>query len=533
MNAFAALKDSKKYQHTNRKKSASRQTTFALFTFKNEEERIRFYYKLKLLWLYPLIAIGIFLISAMFVSSRTIRIICAIFLSIFPWLTITDKMYLSRYRHLRTQLLVLLQTLTTSVSSGYSLEKSFANIRGIIEHTFGKKSVLIRPLKNIENKIELHTSMQEALTSFAKELNFPEIEPIFIALGLSGKIGSNSLAILRSSCQMLSELNSVSDEIDAQNSGKNAEAVMLCIMPFAITFALDKMSSSYLSEAKSTPVGSIILLVSFVLCIISCALLFRFMTHDSKSNKTKHNKLDDKTKSTILVDFVQKIMPNSFISARYELFSELSLTPKIHYEEYLRKILLSSIVGVFLTSLILHLADKPLILAIAAPLLLTYLNYTDAKKSALLRREELMKDTPLFLCLLTTLLEAGVMLPRAIEICSNAFPNNKNLSMEIKNIHAMILSGISASEAIEKFSLRLKIPEAQAAFLLVARYGRLGTSEVLNLLSLQASSCWSLCRNSARKKQERESLGLLLPMTLDFICVLLVATTPAIISLGL
>ena len=57
--------------------------------------------------------------------------------------------------------------------------------------------------------------------------------------------------------------------------------------------------------------------------------------------------------------------------------------------------------------------------------------------------------------------------------------------------------------------------------------------EVLNLLSLQASACWSLCRNAARKKQEREVLGLLLPMTLDFICVLLVATTPAIISLGI
>ncbi len=126
-----------------------------------------------------------------------------------------------------------------------------------------------------------------------------------------------------------------------------------------------------------------------------------------------------------------------------------------------------------------------------------------------------MQDIPLFMCLLSTLLEAGMQLPKAIEICAKAFGDNKNLSLEIKNIRAMMLSGISASDAVEAFSLRVQIPEAQAALLLVAQ------------------SCWDLCRNAARKKQEREALALLFPMTLDFICVLLVATTPAIISLGI
>ena len=112
------------------------------------------------------------------------------------------------------------------------------------------------------------------------------------------------------------------------------------------------------------------------------------------------------------------------------------------------------------------------------------------------KREDLMTDIPLFMCLMSTLLEAGMQLPKAIEICAKAFGDNKNLSLEIKNIRAMMLSGISASDAVEAFSLRVQIPEAQAALLLVARYGRLGTSEVLNLLQLQSQSCWDLCRNA-------------------------------------
>ena len=144
-----------------------------------------------------------------------------------------------------------------------------------------------------------------------------------------------------------------------------------------------------------------------------------------------------------------------------------------------------------------------------------------------------MSDMPLFLCLIHTLLEAGLQLPKSIAICSYAFKSSNGLSSEIRNLRAMMLSGMTASDSIEKLSLRIQIPEAQSALLLVARYGRLGTNEVLGLLSLQASACWNLCRNAARKKQERESLGLLLPMTLDFVSVLLVATTPAIISLGI
>jgi len=53
------------------------------------------------------------------------------------------------------------------------------------------------------------------------------------------------------------------------------------------------------------------------------------------------------------------------------------------------------------------------------------------------------------------------------------------------------------------------------------------------MLNLQSQACWNLCRNASRKRQEREALGMIIPMTLDFISVLMVAMTPAIISLGI
>jgi len=491
---------------------------------------------IKSLWAYPLFAIALFMLSSVFIDSVQIRLICSAVLGFFPWRESALKIYSGRYRNLRTQLLVLLQVLCTSVSSGYSIERSLELVRPVIEHTFGKKSVLVKPLINLENNLRMHVSLEEALHSFGREINFPETIPIFHALAISGKIGNNSLAILRSSCQMLSEMNAVESEISALNAGKNAEAVILSVMPFAITFALNHMSHDYMAAAKNTGTGSILLIAAFALCVISAALLFRFISHSAEDKKVRANTDDTDITSgrkCRLADLAMRLLPQGFTAARHELFSELSHDPKAAYDRFIRKQIVTTVLSLLLAGTVLYLAGKPVIFALFFAVVMPVLNNRDIHHTAELKREYLMKDIPLFMCLMSTLLEAGMQLPKAIEICSSAFEDKCVLAGEIKSLRAMILSGSSASDAVERFSLRIQIPEAQSALLLVARYGRLGSSEVLNLLSLQASACWNLCRNAARKKQEREALGLLLPMTLDFVCVLLVAMTPAIISLGI
>ena len=491
---------------------------------------------LKGLWAYPVFAAFLFLASSMFVRSVTVRITVALILSFFPWKAAAESIYSDNYKHLRTQILILLQVLTTSVSSGYSLEKSFELIRPVIENTFGKKSALVEPLITLENNLKVHVDFRTALNEFSHDINFPETIPVFHALAISSRIGNNSLAILRSSCQMLSEMNAVQSEISAANAGKNAEAAVLCIMPFAITFALNRMSDGYMDTALDSKAGSVILTAAFIIAILASALLLKFINHKETSKRDAKDKFDlpcEYKGKPRMSDLIRRFMPSGFITARHELISQLSLRPKDAYEVYLRKQLRNSGLTLIVSSLLLYICKYPVIWAVPCALIMVFATYYDLSRKASLKKEELMQDIPLFLCLTSTLLEAGLQLPKSIEVCYGAFGENKSLSGEIKNLRAMILSGITASDAVEKMSIRIQIPEAQAALLLVARYGRLGTAEVLNLLSLQASSCWNLCRNAARKKQEREALGLLFPMTLDFVCVLLVAITPAIISLGL
>ena len=520
MNVSQAMKILKERWHTAR----SRRHPFALFLAKT-------------VWVYPVFVAVVYFASGLFIRSETVRLILAVVLSIFPWKEAMKKIYSNNYRHMRTQLLVLLQVLTTSVSSGYSIEKSLLLIRPVIERTFGKRSMLLKPLINLENNLKLHVSLEESLNTFAQQISFPETVPVFHALAISGEIGNNSLSILRSSCQMLSELNAVQGEIAASNAGKNAEAAILCVMPFGITFALNYMSHEYLDMARNTRTGSFLLACAFGICTVACAMLLKFMSHEygRKAYKSElaTNMNAGKAYNTPLTKLVKKIFPASFITARHELFNELSVNPDYTYEQYLKKQLLTGTVFLILSASILITLGKNPLFALFLTAALLLLGGFEIRSDVERKREDLMSDIPLFMCLISTLLESGMQLPKAISICSKAFDENKSLSLEIKNLRAMVLSGIPASDAIEKFSLRIQIPEAQAALLLIARYGRLGTSEVLNMLNLQSQACWNLCRNASRKRQEREALGMIIPMTLDFISVLMVAMTPAIISLGI
>ena len=123
----------------------------------------------KHLWAYPLFAIVIYSISSFFINAHTPRIITSLILGFFPWKESMKKIFSSNYKHMRTQLLILLQVLTTSVSSGYSIEKSLTLIRPVIEHSFGSKSVLINPLITLENNIKVHMNLDKALDSIRKD----------------------------------------------------------------------------------------------------------------------------------------------------------------------------------------------------------------------------------------------------------------------------------------------------------------------------------------------------------------------------
>lgn len=493
---------------------------------------------LQRLYLYPFCCAAVFFLSDPFVPVLWIRAILSIILSVFPFLSVINLLYAKRNTLLRAQSKVLLQSLCTSVSAGYSLESAFMCARPTLEKAFGSRSLMGTSLRRLEKSLAAHEPLSASAVDLCRRLDYIELLPVMHALSITRVVGTGVISILRNSCQMLSELIAVRSEVEANNAGKNAEAVLLCLMPFGITFALSSFTGDYMAPAQSKPLGVMLMLLAFCIAVISCAFLFGLIgekkpkSGDFLASQSSFSKLSRQI-SVKLRKIASTVLPQSYITRQYEIFSELSYKPDEMFEAMLMKIVAISLLTTPLFILVLLSLHYSPLLAVPILFVLLFLIHHDVRAQAQRRKETIMDEIPLFLSMLVTLMQSGVLLPKAIETCSAAFPDSGIMGGELRIINAQMLSGISAGEAIENFSSRTSIPEAQSALLLASRYESTGGSEVLGLLSLQSNACWSLCRNASRKKREREAVAMILPMMLDFISVLLVAVTPALISLQL
>lgn len=480
--------------------------------------------------LFPLCVFLIFILSRAFLPDTKMRFLIALPMGIFPFISTVRVLYGKRTTTLRAQNKVLMQSLCTSVSDGYSIERAFLCARVDIEKAFGKRAAFSRALKDMEHQLNAHESLDRCVTRFCHRLDYYETLPVLHALSLQRTVGSQIISILRSSCQMLSELHSVASEVEANNAGKNTEALLLTMMPFGITYMLSVTSSEYLAQAQNTGIGKLLMTVAFVTAVFSCTYLFSLIGEKPSRNNFSFSSIGQKTPEPIrkIARFLIPNLPSIYTTRVYEWCNEISFSIHEAFESFISKCLFTLCISTPLFLFLFFTLSIPIPFVILADLLILILLHVDQQSQVSKRRLILMEDLPLFISMLSTLLDSGILLPKALQTCGYAFSNQSCLSQELGNITTMLEGGVSAADALEAFSHRVSIPEAQSALLLAARYERSGGNEVLGLLRLQASSCWALCRNASRKKRERVAFTMILPMMLDFVSVLLVAIAPAL-----
>ena len=484
----------------------------------------------KCLPLYPICVFLVFLLSRAFLPAFRLRLLLSIPLGIFPFVSCVRVLYGRRTTTLRAQNKVLMQSLCTSVSDGYSIERAFLCARVDIEKTFGHRAAFATALKDVEHQLQANEPLDACMVRFCHKLDYYETLPVLHSLSLQKTVGSQIISILRSSCQMLSELHAVASEVEANNTGKNTEAFLLCLMPFGVTYMLAVTSGDYLSQSQNSGIGRILMVAAFIIAVFSCTYLFSLIG-EKPSKKEFSFRNGSKDIPAFLRKPIRKLavsLPTTYTTRVLEWFSEISFSPMEAFDAFLFKTICTLLICVPVFLLITFLIGAPLFIALILELLILVLLHVDAQSQMNRRRLILMEDLPLFISMLSTLLESGILLPKALHICRYAFSDQSCLRYELQHLVTTIEGGISAADALEAFSHRVSIPEAQSALLLAARYERSGGQEVLGLLRLQASSCWALCRNASRKKREREAFTMILPMMLDFVSVLLVAIAPAL-----
>jgi tight adherence protein C len=160
-----------------------------------------------------------------------------------------------------------------------------------------------------------------------------------------------------------------------------------------------------------------------------------------------------------------------------------------------------------------------------------YFSDNELKEKVKKRRLSIQLDFPDFINKLTLLINAGMTVPKAWEKIVSDNKKDTVLYEELGGVLADIRAGKSEIGAYEDFDKRCRIPEITKFISVILQNMKKGNNEMVSILRLQATECWEMRKNAAKRLGEEASTKMLFPAMIMFLAVLLVVAVPAVLAL--
>lgn len=171
------------------------------------------------------------------------------------------------------------------------------------------------------------------------------------------------------------------------------------------------------------------------------------------------------------------------------------------------------------------------VIAIVAAAAVPFLVDTTLKESIEKRRRSIQMEFPEFVNKLTLLVNAGMTISKAWEKIINENKKEHILYDEMRYALMEIKSGKPEAVAYEEFARRCRVKEVTKFVSVIVMNLKRGGSEVVPVLKAQGDECWEMRKNAARQMGEEASTKILIPLMIMFLGIVLIVSTPAVLSM--
>ena len=411
----------------------------------------------------------------------------------------------------------------------------------------GKKSAVLRGLQKIEFQMASHRPLELLLPDLGRNLACPEAAFCFQILPLLRQAGGNVQSFIKKQLQMISESLSLQKDLGSETSQRQTEALIMSFIPFAMAAFLRKSSNLYADDFLSSQTGITGMLTAYAIAVVAVVLTLSSL--GIKDVKIKNQNYEQSTLGIISwppAKRVGALLQKLYLNLLPETYSTRLLQQLALHAEFTGQQRVAVFTSFFIAKAGFLTAGMLPAVALTAinrtniywmiflPAGLCLLQDMQCFNLAVRQIEEDQLDFPNFLNLASSLLQSGLSLHICLEICVKSQTGHEtslNYRHGLNELGRKMHGGMPAGRALEEMAARCLIPQIQSALLMMVRYDRDGSFENLHILQLQTATCWSLHCIAARKRLERKSLRLLLPMALDLVSVMLTAILPAIQTL--
>jgi Flp pilus assembly protein TadB len=443
-----------------------------------------------------------------------------------------------------------LEYLLSKMMAGSTLEKAFIDSASDLEPLLGKKSVLLAELRQLERQLAACQPLDRLLVKLALNIHCQEVTGFLRILPRLRQAGGHVGQFVRQHLLMLAEKISLLGEISAETTQRRTEAILLSLMPFLMTGFLLKSTTYYsYSFAENNTISVVGLALAYAMAMAAAIMTLMSLSRDQSvpgnlrlAHSARYSKFL-RIPGRIMIMLYRRCLPELYGMRLLQLLGDQAeacgQSRDDGQADFFARKMLFFICGIMLGACLTLAWPGHLSVPLLLPFLLAALQdqqvFSSAKRQQMLFRLEY----PMFLNLVSSLLQAGLSLHAAMTISLDSWVQvitgkgqlkYSNVHMELREMARQMQLGIPVDRILEKIAPGCPVPEIQAAFMLMIRYDRMGGQEILNLLQIQSANSWSLYRQTVRKQIELQSVALLVPMVLDLVAVILSAALPALLS---
>lgn len=174
---------------------------------------------------------------------------------IFYFRNTKKRLIKKRLNLVREQFCEMINSLSTSIAAGLSLENSIIESKKEMVNRFGEDSYISIELSDIVSKIKLNKPIEVCLLDFSERSGIEEIKDFMVIFVHAKRSGGSFKDIILRTVKMMREKSDTEKEIAVLLNGKKYEQKVMNLIPFLIIAYLRLSSPEFIAVLYHNKAG--------------------------------------------------------------------------------------------------------------------------------------------------------------------------------------------------------------------------------------------------------------------------------------
>lgn len=213
-----------------------------------------------------LVAVAIiYTVGYIFYRSILISLLLIPLALLYPRLR-TKDIISKRKNELNLQFREALYSIASSLSAGKSIESAFRDAQKELSIQYPDHGTyIIIELEQINKRLEMNETIEEALTDFANRSHLEDIVNFADVFTICKRTGGNLVQVVKNTAEIINEKIDVKQEINVLLTEKRLEHKILNLMPVFIVLMLSTSAEEFMAPVFNEPLGRAAMTFSLVL----------------------------------------------------------------------------------------------------------------------------------------------------------------------------------------------------------------------------------------------------------------------------